>query len=163
MRRFAGIVLAVLLCFGPTAALALEPSEILADPALEARARTISQGLRCLVCQNESIEDSGADLAHDLRVLVRERVKAGDTDDQVRQYIVSRYGEFVLLQPVLAPHTLVLWFAAPGLVLIGIGALVVMARRRRAPLSTDLSPEEADALERLAAPEPADETEVRRG
>jgi cytochrome c-type biogenesis protein CcmH len=157
MRRFAGLVLAILFIFGPSLAQALDPSEILADPALEARARTISQGLRCLVCQNESIEDSGADLAHDLRVLVRERVKAGDTDDQVRQYIVSRYGEFVLLQPVLAPHTLILWFAAPALVLVGIGVLVVLARRRHDPLPTDLSAEEAEALERLVAPEPADD------
>jgi cytochrome c-type biogenesis protein CcmH len=163
VKRLAGLVLAVLLLLGPSVALALEPSEILADPALEARARTISQGLRCLVCQNESIEDSGADLAHDLRVLVRERVKAGDTDDQVRQYIVSRYGEFVLLQPVLAPHTLILWFAAPALVLVGIGVLVVLARRRRDPLPTDLSAEEAEALERLGAPEPADDTGVGRG
>jgi cytochrome c-type biogenesis protein CcmH len=158
MKCFAGLLLALLLAFGPAAAFALEPAEMLADPALEARARAISEGLRCLVCQNESIEDSGADLAHDLRVLVRERVKAGDTDDQVRAYVVSRYGEFVLLQPVFAPHTLILWLAAPGLALVGIGTLVVLARRRRVAAPPALTAEEAEALERLVDPSEATET-----
>ena len=126
---------------------------MLADPALEARAKAISLGLRCLVCQNQSIEDSDADLAHDLRVLVRERIKAGDSDAQVQQFIVGRYGEFVLLQPVFAPHTLILWLAAPLLVVIGGGALIWIGRRRRlADGPQQLSAEEAEALESLSSP-----------
>ena len=151
MKRFAGLMLAILFIFGPSVAQALEPSEILADPALEARARTISQGLRCLVCQNESIEASDADLAHDLRVLVRERLKAGDSDEQVKQYIVDRYGEFVLLQPVFAIHTLLLWLAAPLLILLG-GFVLWRLARRHVPPSSPLTPEEVEALESLASP-----------
>ena len=114
MKTLAALAIALLLALSPTASFAVNPSELLADPVLEARAEAIGSNLRCLVCQNESIEASDADLAHDLRVLVRERLKAGDTDDQARQYIVDRYGEFVLLQPVFALHTLILWLAAPG-------------------------------------------------
>src|SRR6201995_3950164 len=101
------------LALAASSAFAVQPDEMLADPALEARARAISAGLRCLVCQNESIDDSDADLAHEIRGLVRQGLTAGDTDDQVRQYLVDRYGEFVLLKPVIAPHTLLLWGAAP--------------------------------------------------
>ncbi len=104
---------------------------MLKDPTLEARARAISAGLRCLVCQNESIDDSDADLAHEIRVLVRERLMAGDTDQQAVQYLVDRYGEYVLLKPVFAWHTLILWVAAPSLLVIGGIVLVVAARRRR--------------------------------
>ncbi len=131
-------------------ALAVRPDEMLSDPALEARAKTISEGLRCLVCQNQSIEDSDADLAHDLRVIVRERLTAGDTDKQAIDYIVARYGEYVLLNPVLAPHTLLLWIAAPGVLLIG-GAVVLIAARRKRRIATDvpLSAEEAAALKEL--------------
>lgn len=159
MRRLASLLLAFALALSPAAALAVNPNEMLADPKLEARAQAIGDSLRCLVCQNESIEASDADLAHDLRVLVRERVKAGDSDDQVRQYIVDRYGEFVLLQPVFAAHTLILWFAAPALVVIGIIALVLLARRRRGTAEASaLTAEEAEVLERLSAPErPAEE------
>jgi cytochrome c-type biogenesis protein CcmH len=158
VRRLAGLLIALALAFAPVAAFAVNPNEMLADPKLEARAEAIGQSLRCLVCQNESIEASDADLAHDLRVLVRERLKAGDTDEQARQFIVDRYGEFVLLQPVLAPHTLILWFAAPALVIIGIVALVILARRRRgAAQASELTAEEAEALERLSAPERAEE------
>ncbi|HVX73238.1 MAG TPA: cytochrome c-type biogenesis protein, partial [Devosia sp.] len=96
------LLAALLLLWLTLPALAVNPDEMLADPALEARARAISAGLRCLVCQNESIDDSDADLAHEIRVLVRERLKAGDTDQQVVQYLVDRYGEFVLLKPVFA-------------------------------------------------------------
>lgn len=131
-------------------ALAVNPSEMLVDPVLEARARAISEGLRCLVCQNQSIDDSDADLAHELRVIVRERLTAGDTDQQVVQYLVDRYGEFVLLKPVWAPHTILLW-VAPPLALV-IGAIIVVAgmrRRRGAPESTPLSEEETAALARL--------------
>jgi cytochrome c-type biogenesis protein CcmH len=134
-------------------AFAVNPDEMLADPALEARARVISEGLRCLVCQNESIDDSNADLAHEIRVLVRDRLKAGDTDDQVRQYLVDRYGEFVLLKPVFAPHTLLLWIAAPVILLGGGIVLVVMARRRRTgAAATPLSPEEQRVLDELEKP-----------
>ena len=153
MKALAGLLLALAIILSPVLASAVEPSEMLADPALEARARAISDGLRCLVCQNESIENSNADLAHDLRVLVRERIKAGDSDAAATQYIVDRYGEFVLLQPVFALHTLILWFAAPGIVLVGLGTLIVMARRKRPIGATALTPEEAAALEELVDPD----------
>lgn len=134
----------------PAAAVAVEPNEMLSDPALEARARALSQGLRCLVCQNESIDDSGASLAHDIRVLVRERIKAGDTDQQVLDFLVARYGEFVLLKPPLSWHTVVLWGLPPGLLLIGIVIMVVMARRRaEVPATGVLTPAEEARVERL--------------
>lgn len=156
MRRLPALLFVLALVLSPVASFAVNPDEMLADPALEARAKAISLGLRCLVCQNQSIEDSDADLAHDLRVLVRERVKAGDTDDQVRQFIVGRYGEFVLLQPVFAPHTLVLWLAAPVLVLVGGGMLFWIGRRRRlADEPRQLTEEEVAALESLASPQVA--------
>jgi cytochrome c-type biogenesis protein CcmH len=115
-----------------SAAWAVEPNEMLANPALEARARAISKELRCMVCQNESIDDSQAPLAHDLRVLVRERLTAGDSDAQIINFLVSRYGEFVLLKPPLSWHTLALWGTPPGLLLLGIIMIVVVERRRRA-------------------------------
>jgi cytochrome c-type biogenesis protein CcmH len=131
-------------------AFAVSPSEMLSDPTLEARARTISAGLRCLVCQNESIDDSDADLAHEIRVLVRERLKAGDTDDQVRQYLVDRYGEFVLLKPVFAWHTAVLWVAAPTILVIGGLVLFIVSRKRRVSAeSAVLTAEEQAALDEL--------------
>jgi cytochrome c-type biogenesis protein CcmH len=148
MRRLAVLVF-VLGSLLPGAAFALNPSEILSDPALEARARSIGSGLRCLVCQNESIEESDADLAHDLRVIVRERLTAGDTDDEVVQYIVDRYGEFVLLQPVVAPHTILLWIATPTLLLAGVIAIVIGVRRRRPVTPAGLSEEEQAALKEL--------------
>jgi len=111
---------------------AVQPDEVLSDPALEARARAISRELRCMVCQNESIDDSDAPLAHDLRVLVRERLKAGDSDQQIINFLVSRYGEFVLLRPPLSWHTAALWGTPPALVLLGIIMIVVVERRRRA-------------------------------
>ena len=94
---------------------AVQPDEMLADPVLEARARALSEELRCMVCQNELIDDSEAPLAHDLRVLVRDRIKAGDTDAQVLDFLVARYGEFVLLEPRLSWHTAALWGLPPGL------------------------------------------------
>ena len=115
---------------GPSA-YAVEPAERLADPALEARARGLSQELRCLVCQNQSIDESNADLAHDLRVLLRQRLAAGDTDRQVLDYVVARYGVFVLLDPPFAPVTYLLWLTPPALVLGGGTFLVLRARRRR--------------------------------
>ena len=123
---------AILLAMSSGAALAVEPDEILDDPALEERARSISAGLRCLVCQNQSIDDSDAPLAKDLRVLVRERLVAGDSDAEIVGYVVDRYGEFVLLNPRVAPHTYALWLTPP--VLLVIGALLVWSLfRRRAP------------------------------
>ncbi len=128
------------------------PAERLADPALEARARVLSQELRCLVCQNQSIDDSNADLAHDLRVLVRERLAAGDSDAEVLRYLTSRYGDYVLLKPPVKPATWLLWFGPPGLLLAGGLALLLAQRRRRAALATaplPLSAAEQQRLERL--------------
>lgn len=110
---------------------AVESKEMLADPTLEARARVLSKDLRCMVCQNQSIDDSEAPLAHDLRVLVRERLKAGDSDVQVIDFLVARYGEFVLLKPRLSWHTAALWGLPPAVLLIGIGMIVLVIRRRR--------------------------------
>ena len=141
----------VMLAWLALPAIAVNPDEVLPDPALEARARAISAGLRCLVCQNESIDDSDADLAHQIRVLVRDRLTAGDTDAEVVQYLVDRYGEFILLKPVLAPHTLILWTAAPTVLVIGGIVLFVVARRRRRATVGEaaLTPEEQKALDEL--------------
>ena len=124
----ASLILLLALLFAG-AAQAVKPDEVLADPALEARARLLSEGLRCMVCQNQSIDDSDAPLAKDLRVLVRERLTAGDSDSQVIDFLVTRYGEFVLLRPRVTAHTLLLWLA-PFAVLI-IGAIAFLAARRR--------------------------------
>jgi cytochrome c-type biogenesis protein CcmH len=110
---------------------AVEVNEMLADPALETRARTLSKELRCMVCQNQSIDDSEAPLAHDLRILVRERLKAGDSDVQVLDFLVVRYGEFVLLRPRFAWHNAALWGLPPAILLLGIVTIVVVIRRRR--------------------------------
>jgi cytochrome c-type biogenesis protein CcmH len=140
------LLLALLLFATP--ALALDPAEMLADPVLEQRAQAISAELRCLVCQNQSIEDSDADLAKELRRIVRERLVAGDSDGDVRQYVVDRYGEFVLLRPVLALHTVILWITAP-LILI-IGAIVLLLRsHRKAVADVPLTAEEQAVLKRL--------------
>jgi cytochrome c-type biogenesis protein CcmH len=126
-------------------AYAVEPSERLTDPALEARARALSKELRCLVCQNQSIDESNADLAHDLRVLLRQRLVAGDTDQQILDYVVARYGVFVLLDPPFEPATYLLWLAPPLLVL-GAGALLISrARRRRVEPETAALTEEERA------------------
>jgi cytochrome c-type biogenesis protein CcmH len=147
------ILSAMLLCAPAT--LAVGPDEILPDPALEQRARSISAGLRCLVCQNQSIDDSDADLARDLRILVRERIVAGDSNAEVEQYIVDRYGEYVLLNPRLGAHTILLWGAAPLLLIVGLSALVIARRRSAVPAApVGLTAEEQaalDALERDAA------------
>ena len=130
MRRLALIVLLVALV-APTAALAVEPDEILKNPQLEARARHLSEELRCMVCQNQSIDDSAAPLARDLRLLVRERLTAGDSDQQVLNYLVARYGEFVLLKPRFELQNLLLWGLPPFALVAGMIALFVTARRRR--------------------------------
>jgi cytochrome c-type biogenesis protein CcmH len=135
-----------------SAALAVEPAERLADPALEARARVLSQGLRCLVCQNESIDESHAELAHDIRVLLRERLAAGDSDEAAMAYIVARYGDFVLLQPPVKSSTLLLWFGPPVLLLLGGAGVLVALRRRRDP-PPPLSDEERQRLATLLEPE----------
>jgi cytochrome c-type biogenesis protein CcmH len=139
VKRLALLMLTLLLALP---ALAVEPSEMLPDPALEARARTIGRALRCVVCQNQSIDDSNAEVAHDMRRAVRERLVAGDADDQVFAYMVTRYGDYVLLKPPFKPGTLVLWLGAPLVLLVAGGALLLAARRRRplvppAPLSDE--------------------------
>jgi cytochrome c-type biogenesis protein CcmH len=131
-------------------ALAVQPDEVLKDQALERRAREISSGLRCLVCQNQSIDESDAPLAKDLRILVRDRLKEGDGDAQVRDYVVQRYGEFVLLKPVFALHTAILWLT-PLLVLIlgGLGLYGVLRRRRAGSATAALDSAEQNALAAL--------------
>ncbi len=133
------------------AALAVEPDEVLIDPALEARARDLSAGLRCLVCQNQSIDDSNAPLARDLRLLVRERLKAGLSDKDIEEFIVTRYGDFVLLKPRLTAGTLFLWLTPFLLLSMGGYALLVRRKRAEAPLERELSHEEERVLCTLGA------------
>jgi len=145
MKQF--LLLPIFLAAFTARALAVEPGERLTDPVLEARARAISKELRCLVCQNESIDDSNAALAHDLRVLLRERLAAGDSDQGVRDFLVSRYGQFVLLRPPIEPATYVLWFGPFVVLTLGaIGSWLYLRRRA--------------AAER--PPAPLDESERRR-
>lgn len=144
--RLAVVILSLAAVTG--AAWAVEPDEILKDQALETRARHISAELRCLVCQNQSIDDSNAPLARDLRILVRERLKAGSTNQQVLDYIVARYGEFVLLKPRFAPHTLVLWLA-PLIVLAGGIVLARSAFRSGRQADAAAKPEALTEEERL--------------
>jgi cytochrome c-type biogenesis protein CcmH len=143
---------ALLLCLGllltSLIAHAVEPRERLADPALESRARTISEELRCLVCQNESIDESGADLAHDIRVFLRERLTAGDTNSQAIQAVVNRYGAFVLLKPPVEPATYVLWYGPPALVVVGLLGTVLWLRRRQS-VSSEMAPLTAEENTRL--------------
>ena len=149
MRRFVLGLFCALLVAGPVAAVL--PEEQLADPVLEARAREISRELRCVVCQNQSIDDSDAPLAADLRAIVRERLTAGDTNEEVMAYIVARYGSFVLLKPPLDPQTILLW-TAPLLVLIpgGLGVALYLRRRGRAGAG-DLTPLSDEERRTLAA------------
>lgn len=149
MRTIA--VLLVLLWAG--ASNAVEPSERLADPALEARARVVSQTLRCLVCQNESIDESNADLARDLRRLLRERIAAGDSDAAARQFMVTRYGNFVLLRPPVMAATWVLWFGAPIALLVAIAGLLIARRRPAAPPPPLTAQEQARLATLLDKPE----------
>ncbi|OHV86996.1 cytochrome c-type biogenesis protein [Mesorhizobium sp. ORS 3428] len=144
----ASLVLLLALAFAGTAQ-AVKPDEVLPDPTLEARARALSEGLRCMVCQNQSIDESDADLARDLRILVRQRLVAGDTDQQVMDYIVSRYGEFVLLKPRFSPRNALLW-GTPALLLLAGGIFIVMSARSRRPAPDSvLSAEEKAALDKL--------------
>ena len=146
--RLPALVVGLLLAL-QTVAFAVTPDEVLADPALEARARAISAGLRCMICQNQSIDESDAALAKDLRVLVRQRLVAGDTDEEVVAYVVSRYGEFVLLKPVFNWRNALLWGTPALLLAVGGGYLLVAARRRRRNPSGEtatLTDEEKTAL-----------------
>ncbi|NQV57241.1 MAG: cytochrome c-type biogenesis protein CcmH [Rhodospirillales bacterium] len=122
------LILAFGICFSPPAR-AVQPNEVLANPVLEARAREISKGLRCIVCQNQSIDDSNAELARDLRVLVRERLVAGDSDADVIGYVVSRYGDYVLLDPPVQATTLILWFGPLVFVFLGLIGIILYFRR----------------------------------
>ncbi|WP_298367623.1 cytochrome c-type biogenesis protein [uncultured Bradyrhizobium sp.] len=160
-RGLAASVLAASLMLGAMPARAVLPDEIMADPAKEARARELSKELRCMVCQNQSIDDSEAPLARDLRLLVRERISAGDSDRQVIDFLVARYGEFVLLKPRLNEHTLVLWLTPPLALLLGGFALWRLGRRKANPAAgggdstPGLTSDEQARLERLLAAESA--------
>jgi cytochrome c-type biogenesis protein CcmH len=138
MRWLHPVIMAAALLAAP-AAVAVQPDEILADPVLEARARTLSKELRCMVCQNQSIDDSDAPLARDLRVLVRERLQAGDSDRQVIDFLVARYGEFVLLRPRFSSRTVLLWLGPAAILVIGALGLLVLARRYRARADAELA------------------------
>jgi cytochrome c-type biogenesis protein CcmH len=160
MKPILACVFALAVMMGSSAAYAVQPDEIMSDPAMETRARDLSHELRCMVCQNQSIDDSEAPLARDLRLLVRERIAAGDSDAQVIDFLVARYGEFVLLKPRLKPHTLLLWLLPP-LALAGGGFALWMNSRRRSrsaaaedPSLLRLTAEEEARLERLTAAKP---------
>lgn len=147
--RHLSLIFALLLA---TPAFAVQPDEVLDDPALEARARELSKGLRCLVCRNESIDESNADLARDLRILLRDRLVAGDTDEEAVAFIVDRYGEYVLLKPVTGGSNWLLWAAGPLMLIVAGGtALVYLRRRAAAPAAPEagLSSDEEERLRRI--------------
>ena len=166
MKRFLASLFAVAVLLGVPAAYAVQPDEIMADPAKESRARDLSRELRCMVCQNQSIDDSEAPLARDLRLLVRERIAAGDSDTQVIDFLVARYGEFVLLKPRVNAHTWLLWLLPP--LALGGGGLALWAfgRRRAKSGATEdaalfkLTAEEEARVERLIAAERSPERPV---
>ncbi len=149
MRKLFTILMLVLTITSPV--LAVEPDEMLKDPALEARARNLSENLRCLVCQNQSIDDSNAPLAKDLRILLRERLVAGDTDEEVVNYLVGRFGEFVLLKPLFTGHTLILWLGPFAVLLLGIFALFRFRKKstHKAATEDELSDDEKQKLAQL--------------
>ena len=166
MKQILILVFAMAVMMGSSAAYAVQPDEIMSDPIKEARARDLSRELRCMVCQNQSIDDSEAPLARDLRLLVRERIAAGDSNAQVIDFLVARYGEFVLLKPRFESHTLLLWLLPP-LALAGGGLALWMHGRRRSrsaaaqdPSLFRLTAEEEARLERLIAAEPAPDKRV---
>lgn len=144
MRR---LLLALMLLASP--ALAVQPDEMLDDPALESRAREISTGLRCLVCRNESIDESNADLARDLRLLVRERLVAGDTDAEVVEFVTDRYGEYVLLRPLVKGSSLLLWLAGPVMLVVALFVAALTLRRTPALPTDDLTEAERERLSEL--------------
>ena len=148
MRRWLSAFALALALAAP--AWAVQPGEELADPALEARARNLGREIRCLVCQNQSIDDSEADLARDLRLILRERIAAGDTDAEVKDFLVARYGDFVLLDPPVKPTTWLLWFGPAAILLIALGGAWLYLRRRPALAeAAPLDPAERAALDRL--------------
>ena len=158
MRNLPRALLLLLALLAPGTARAVQPGEVLADPALEARARALSANLRCLVCQNQSIDESAAPLARDLRLLVRERLVAGDSDAEVERFLVARYGEFVLLRPPFAAHTLLLWLM-PLILLAAAAAGIAwrLAAPRREAAPPPLTPDERQRLSRLlTAPPPGE-------
>ncbi len=153
--HWASVVLLAIALTGASPSFAVQPDEILPDSALEARARTLSRELRCMVCQNQSIDDSDAPLARDLRLLVRERLRAGDSDGQVLDFLTVRYGQFVLLKPRFGWDTALLWGAPAGVLLVGGFAIVMALRRRKdllAPATPPLSDQETRRLNELAGP-----------
>ena len=166
MKRLLTWVFAIAVIAGSPTAYAVQPDEIMSDPAKESRARDLSRELRCMVCQNQSIDDSEAPLARDLRLLVRERIAAGDSNAQVLDFLVARYGEFVLLKPPLEPHTLLLWLLPPLALAGGALALWMHSRRRSRSLAAEdqpsfkLTAEEEARLEQLIGAEPSREQSV---
>jgi cytochrome c-type biogenesis protein CcmH len=162
-RRFSALLLCVAALSAPLAARAVEPSEMLTDPKLEGRARAVASELRCLVCQNQSIDDSDAPLAKDLRLIVREKLKEGATDAEVRAFVVARYGDFVLLRPPLKTETLVLW-GAPLIALLGGGYAIYAAfrrsRRNAVSIPSPLTDAERAQLRALGATAPDREDEA---
>jgi cytochrome c-type biogenesis protein CcmH len=166
LKQILILAFALAVMMGSSTAYAVQPDEIMSDPIKEARARDLSRELRCMVCQNQSIDDSEAPLARDLRLLVRERIAAGDSNAQVIDFLVARYGEFVLLKPRFESHTLLLWLLPP-LALAGGGLALWMHGRRRSrsaaaqdPSLFRLTAEEEARLERLIAAEPAPDKRV---
>jgi len=156
MRSFC-LIIALFTFVALPPAIAVEPDEVLSDAALEARARVLSKELRCMVCQNQSIDDSQAPLARDLRVLVRERLQAGESDQQVISFLVARYGEFVLLRPRLSWHTALLWLGPAAVLLIGACGVLLLVRRGRAD-----SDRATAAREKLTPAEAARLSEILR-
>lgn len=151
MSRLCAAVLFLLASAAP--AFAVEPDEMLQDAQQEARARAVTQELRCVVCQNQSVDDSNAPLAHDIRVLVRERIAAGDTDEQVVQFMVARYGNFILLRPPFQLDTLALWLGPAAFLLLGLTTAAIYFRRRKGDAAVEaapLSPEEEKTAAALA-------------
>ena len=166
-KQVLALLFAVGVMVGASTAYAVQPDEIMSDPAMELRARNLSRELRCMVCQNQSIDDSEAPLARDLRILVRERIAAGDSDTQVLDFLVARYGEFVLLKPRLERQTLLLWLLPPLALTGGAFALWIHNRRRRSstaaedPSAVKLTDEEEARLRLLMSTEPAEDSQVQ--
>ena len=152
MKRFVLALATLLALLVPMTAGAVQPDEVLDNPVLEQRARSISGNLRCLVCQNQSIDDSDAELARDLRLLVRERLVAGDSDAEAVQAVVDRYGEYVLLKPDASGANLILWLAAPGLLILAGGVAFVSIRRRASGPEDRLTEDEEARLRDILKP-----------
>jgi cytochrome c-type biogenesis protein CcmH len=154
LRSSLGILALILGLLAPAGAAAVLPDEVLDDPVLENRARALSRLIRCLVCQNESIDTSNADLARELRILVRERLTDGDSDAEVFDFLVARYGDFVLLRPRMKPANYLLWFGPAALLLFGAAGITLYFRRRRPSSADGLSAEEEARVARLIGQDP---------